>query len=79
MDKYRKEYAGEKWFSIPPYNKSSSTCIPNMRILACMVVEKSLMKYFIPQNMKGKKIGQIQGRISRRTVSQSHDTTMHHE
>ena len=50
-----------------------------MRILACMVVEKSLMKYFIPQNMKGKKIGQIQGRISRRTGSQSHDTTMHHE
>ena len=39
-----------------------------MRILACMVVEKSLTKYFIPQSMKGKKTGQIQGRISRRRL-----------
>ena len=43
-------------FPSPIYNKSSSTCIPNIRILACMVVEKSLTKYFIPQSMKGKKI-----------------------
>ena len=43
-------------FPSPIYNKSSSTCILNMRILACMVVEKSLTKYFIPQSMKGKKI-----------------------
>ena len=50
-----------------------------MRILACMVVEIALTKYFIPQSMKGKKIGQIQGRISRNTDSKSHNTTMHHE
>ena len=34
-----------------------------MSILPCMVVEKSLTKYFIPQSMEGKKIGQIKGRI----------------
>ena len=39
-----------------------------MRIPACMVVEKSLTKYFIPHSMKRKKIGQIQGRISRRRL-----------
>ena len=57
---------GEGWFSIPWYHKSSSICIPNMIILVCMVVEKSLMKNVIFQSMDGKKIGQIQGRISMR-------------
>ena len=37
-------------------------------ILACMVVKESLTKYFIPQSMKGKKIRQIQGKISRRRL-----------
>ena len=32
----------------------------------CIVVEKTLMKNVILQRMEGKKIGQIQGRISRR-------------
>ena len=68
LDKYRGEYAGEGWFPIPPYNKSSSTCIPNMSILAGMVLKKSLMKNVILQSMDGKKIGQIQGRISRRRL-----------
>ena len=54
---------GEGWLPIQQYNKSS-----NVRILACMVVEKSLTKYFIPQSMKGKKIEQIEGRISRRRL-----------
>ena len=58
----------EGWFPIPRYNKSSSTCIPNMSILACMVIEKSLTKNVILQSMEGKKIGQIHGRISRRRL-----------
>ena len=68
LDKYREDSAGESWFPIPRYNKSSSTCIPNMRILACMVLEKSLTKNVILQSIEGKKIGQIQGRISRRRL-----------
>ena len=59
---------GEVWFSIPQYRKSSLTCIPNMTNLACMVVEKSLMKKFIIQSMERKNIGQIQGRISRKRL-----------
>ena len=39
-----------------------------MTIPACMGVEKSLTKNFILQSMEGKKIGQIQGRISRRRL-----------
>ena len=60
--------AGEGWFSIPRYNKLSSICIPNMSIPACMVVKKSLAKNFILQSTEGKKIRQIQGRISRRRL-----------
>ena len=40
----------------------------NMNILACMVLEKSLMKNVILQSMEGKQIGKIQGRISRRRL-----------
>ena len=54
--------------SVPQYNTSLSTCIPNMTILACMVSQKSLKKNFIIQSMERKKIGQIQGRISRRRL-----------
>ena len=57
---------GEGWFAIPQYNTSLSTCIPNMTTLACTVSQKSLTKNFIIQSMERKKIGQIQGRISRR-------------
>ena len=39
-----------------------------MNILACMVVETSLTKHFIPQTIEGKKIGQIQRRISSRRL-----------
>ena len=39
-----------------------------MTILACMVSQKTLKKNFIIQNMERKKIGQIQGRISRRRL-----------
>ena len=39
-----------------------------MTILACTVSWKSLMKNFIIQNMERKKMGQIQGRISRRML-----------
>ena len=39
-----------------------------MSILVCTVVEKSLMENVILQSMDGKKIGQIQGRISRRRL-----------
>ena len=59
---------GEGWFSIPRYNTSLSTCIPNMTTLACTVSQKSLTKNFIIQSMERKKIGQIQGRISRRRL-----------
>ena len=37
-------------------------------LLACIVVEKSLTKNFILQSVEGKKIGQIQGIISRRRL-----------
>ena len=56
------------WFSIPRYIKSSSTCILNISILACMVVEKSLTKNFILQSMEGKKSEQMQVRISCRKL-----------
>ena len=49
-------------------NKSSSTCVPNMSILACMVVEKSLTQNFNLQSMEGKKLGQMQERISWRRL-----------
>ena len=39
-----------------------------MNTLACTVSQKSLTKNFIIQSMERKKIGQIQGRISRRLV-----------
>ena len=68
MDKYREEVAGEGWFSIPGYNKSSSTCKLNRTILVCMVVEKSLTKNFSLQSTEGKKIEQIQDRICRRRL-----------
>ena len=59
---------GEGWFTIPRYITSLSTCIPNMTTLACTVSQKSLTKNFIIQSMERKKIGQIQGRISRRRL-----------
>ena len=68
LDKYREEYAGEGWFAIPRYNTSLSTCSPNMTSLACTLWQKSLTKNFIIQSMERKKIGQIQGRISRRRL-----------
>ena len=40
---------GEGWFSIPQYNKSSSTCIPNISILAFILLEKSLTENVILQ------------------------------
>ena len=39
-----------------------------MTTLACTVSQKSLTKNFIIQSMERKKIGQIQGRISRRRL-----------
>ena len=39
-----------------------------MNTLACTISEKSLTKNFIIQSMERKKIGQIQGRISRRRL-----------
>ena len=39
-----------------------------MTTLACTVLQKSLTKNFIIQSMERKKIGQIQGRISRRRL-----------
>ena len=39
-----------------------------MNTLACTVSQKSLTKNFIIQSMERKKIGQIQGRISRRRL-----------
>ena len=52
----KKQIRVEGWFSIPRYNKSSSTCTPNMSILPCMVVEKSLTKNF-HQKGDGRKDG----------------------
>ena len=54
--------------AIPLYNTSLSTCSPNMTLLASTVSQKSLTKKFIIQSMERKKIGQIQGRISRRRL-----------
>ena len=68
LDKYREELEGEGWFAIPRYNTSLSTCIPNTNTLAYTVSEKSLTKNFIIQSIERKKIGQIQGRISRRRL-----------
>ena len=41
---------------------------PNMTTLACTVSQKSLTKNFIIQSLERKKIGQIQGRMSRRRL-----------
>ena len=43
-----------------------------MTTLACRVSQKSLTKNFIIQSMERKKIGQIQGRISRRSLVCNH-------
>ena len=58
----------EGWFAIPRYNTSLLICNPNMTTLACTVSQKSLTKNFIIESMERKKIGQIQGRISRRRL-----------
>ena len=63
-EKFHHSKYGRK--KIGEYNTSLSTCIPNMTTLACTVSQKSLTKNFIIQSMERKKIGQIQGRISRR-------------
>ena len=72
LDKYKRRYAGDDWFSIPRYNNSSyqilNTCVPNMTILACTVVEESLTKKYIVQSMKGKKTGQTHRGISGRRL-----------
>ena len=59
---------GEGMFSISRYNKLPSTFISNMTILACMVVGINLAIFVILQRVEGKKIGQIQGRINRRSL-----------
>ena len=53
LDKYR-EKTGEV--------SSSSTCIPNMITLACMVVEKSFTKNFTKQRTDRKTDGRKDGR-----------------
>ena len=42
--------------------------LTNMTTLACTVSQKSLTKNYIIQSMERKKIGQVQGRISRRRL-----------
>ena len=42
--KYRDEQIGKGSFSIPQYNLSLSTCIPNMKFLSLTVLEISLTK-----------------------------------
>ena len=68
MDKYKKNMQEKDDSQSHNKNKLSSICISNMSILVCKVVEKSLMKNVILQSMDEKKIGQIQGRISRRRL-----------
>ena len=53
-----KQEKAEGWFAIPRYSMSSSTFIPNMSLLACKVVEKSLTK---------KCYGRTEGRTDGRT------------
>ena len=60
-NKYRKEQIGEGPFSIPRYNLSLQTSIPNLKFLSKMVVQICLTK-----NLERKKKEQIQGRTSRR-------------
>ena len=50
------------------YNTSLLTCLSNMTILACTVSQNSLTKNFTIQSLERTKIGQIQGRISRRRL-----------
>ena len=50
---------GESWFLIPPYNKSSPTCIPNVTILSCMFVEKSLIEKFHKQELSPDSIARL--------------------
>ena len=45
-------------------NTSLSTCLPDMTTLACTVLQQSLTKNFIIQNIERKKTGEIQRRIS---------------
>ena len=68
MDKYKKNKQEKDDSQSHNKNKLSSICISNMSILVCKVVEKSLMKNVILPSMDEKKIGQIQGRISRRRL-----------
>ena len=49
---------------MPQYNTSSSTCIPNMTILACWVLQKPLTKNFINPSTERKNLGQIMRTIS---------------
>ena len=65
--------------SIPGFNKSSLTCIPNMTILACMVVENFLTKDFILRSMKGKKFVNTWKNKLEKAGSQSQDTKSHHQ
>ena len=43
-EKYREEQIGECPFSIPCYNLSLITCVPNLKFLSYTVVEISLTK-----------------------------------
>ena len=60
-EKYWEEQIGEGPFSIPCYNLSLQTCIPNLKFLSLTLVEISLRK-----NLERKKTEQIQGRTNRR-------------
>ena len=60
MNIYKEEQIGEGPFSIPRYNMSLSTCIPNLKLLSFTVVEISFTK-----NLERKKKGQTQGRTNR--------------
>ena len=60
-NKYKEEQIGEGPFSIPRYNMSLLTCIPNLKLLSFMVVEISFTK-----NLERKKKEQTQGSTNRR-------------
>ena len=69
---------GEYLFSIPRYKKMPSTCIPNISILACMVVETSLKKTFF-KVWKERNWTNTGKNNQKKAGSQSHNTTTRHQ
>ena len=80
MGKIQGRIRGEGCFTIPQYNTSLSTCLPNITILACTVSQKSLTKNFIILKYGEKENWTNTGKHKQKNAgSQSHDTIHHYQ